>query len=157
MSPENLEPLICADFDYLIVTFNRRVTKPIKFIDGATLPTGAYITMPSDSVAYDPEIYENPREFDGTRFYDKRMSAKSEAHRHQFATTGPESLAFGQGKTACPGRFFAASQIKMVLANILINYDVSYPPGQTERPKNIYKGGLVMADRRQRLIFTPRK
>ncbi|CAI6236838.1 unnamed protein product [Periconia digitata] len=141
----------------VLMTFNRRVAEPIRFTDGATLPIGTYITMPSDSVAHDPDIYENPYQFDGLRFYDKRMSAKTEAYRHQFATTGPESLAFGQGKTACPGRFFAASQIKIVLANILMKYDVSFPPGQTERPKNIHKGGLVMADRSQKLVFTPRK
>ncbi|KAH8799112.1 cytochrome P450 [Xylogone sp. PMI_703] len=141
----------------VLMTFNRRVAKPIKFSDGATLPAGTYITMPADAVAHEPDIYENPYKFDGLRFYDKRMSAKSEAYRHQFATTGPESLAFGQGKTACPGRFFAAAQIKVVLVHILLNYDVSYPAGQTERPKNIYKGGLVMADRSQKLVFTPRK
>lgn len=113
--------------------------------------------MPSDSVARDPDIYANPDQFDGFRFYDKRMSSKTDANRHQFATTGPESLAFGQGKTACPGRFFAAAQIKVVLANILLNYDISFPHGQTTRPKNLYKGGLVGPDRTQRLVFTPRQ
>jgi len=112
--------------------------------------------MPSHAVAIDPDIYSNPETFDGMRFFEKRMSAKVEANRHQFATTGPESLAFGQGKTACPGRFFAASNIKVVFANILLNYDVSFPKGQTERPKNLVKGGLVRPDPRQTLIFTPR-
>ncbi|KAJ3580339.1 hypothetical protein NPX13_g217 [Xylaria arbuscula] len=141
----------------VLMTFNRKVARPLKFEDGTTLPVGTYITMPSHAVATDPDIYSNPETFDGFRFYDKRMSAKVEANRHQFATTGPESLAFGQGKTACPGRFFAASNIKVVLANLLLNYDISFPPGQTERPKNLHKGGLVRPDPRQTLIFTPRK
>jgi cytochrome P450 len=138
----------------IIVTFNRRVVKTIHLSD-ATLPAGSYITMPSDAVARDPEIFENPETFDGFRFYDKRMSSRAEANRHQFATTGPENLAFGHGKTACPGRFFATAQIKVVLANILLNYDVSFPPGQTARPENLRKGGLVRPDPKQSLIFVP--
>ncbi|KAI0972981.1 cytochrome P450 [Xylaria arbuscula] len=140
----------------VLMTFNRKVARPLKFEDGTTLPVGTYITMPSHAVATDPDIYSNPETFDGFRFYEKRMSSKVEANRHQFATTGPESLAFGQGKTACPGRFFAASNIKVVLANLLLNYDISFPPGQIERPKNLHKGGLVRPDPRQTLIFTPR-
>ncbi|KAI1438941.1 cytochrome P450 [Xylaria sp. CBS 124048] len=140
----------------VLMTFNRKLAKTLTFEDGTTLPTGTYITMPSHAVATDPDIYANPETFDGYRFYAKRMSAKAEANRHQFATTGPESLAFGQGKTACPGRFFAASNIKVVLANILLHYDVAFPEGQTERPKNLHKGGLVRPDPRQTLVFTPR-
>lgn len=138
------------------MTFNRRVVKNIQLSD-ITLPAGSYITMPSDAVARDPEIYENPETFDGFRFYDKRMSSRADANRHQFATTGPESLAFGYGKTACPGRFFATAQIKVVLANILLDYDISFPRGQTVRPKNLRKGGLVRPDPQQTLVFVPRQ
>ncbi|KAI1816638.1 cytochrome P450 [Poronia punctata] len=140
----------------VLMTFNRKLSKPLRFQDGTVLPAGTYITMPSHAVATDPDIYSNPETFDGLRFFEKRMSAKTEANRHQFATTGPESLAFGQGKTACPGRFFAASNIKVVLADILLNYDVSFPEGQTDRPGNLVKGGLVRPDPRQTLVFSPR-
>lgn len=139
-----------------IVTFNRQLSKPLRFNDGTTLPKGTYITMPSVPVSRDPEIFANPEEFNGSRFFDKRSSAKSEANRHQFATIGPENLAFGFGKTACPGRFFAGAQIKAVLANIILNYDISYPNGQTERPENLYKGGLIRPDPSQKIVFKPR-
>lgn len=140
----------------VLMTFNRRVARPIRFQDGTTLVAGTYLTMPSDAVARDPDIYDDPERFDGYRFYDRRMEGGKDANRHQFASTGPESLAFGQGKNACPGRFFAGVQIKVVLASVLINYDISFPPGQTERPKNLYKGGLVRPDPRQKLVFVPR-
>ncbi len=65
-------------------------------------PTSPCLVTP---VATDPDIYSNPETFDGFPLLRyERMSSKVEANRHQFATTGPESLAFGQGKTACPGR-----------------------------------------------------
>ncbi|KAL7778239.1 hypothetical protein CFE70_004916 [Pyrenophora teres f. teres 0-1] len=133
------------------------ITKTLRLRDGTVIPKGTYLTMPADAVARDPEIYPDPEHFDGLRFYDKRMSTKAEANRHQFATINPESLAFGQGKQACPGRFFAGAQIKAVIANILLNYDISFPPGQTTRPQNIYKGGLVRPDPRQKLVFVPRE
>ncbi|KAK1913952.1 hypothetical protein P3342_007198 [Pyrenophora teres f. teres] len=141
----------------VLMTFNRKVTKTLRLRDGTVIPKGTYLTMPADAVARDPEIYPDPEHFDGLRFYDKRMSTKAEANRHQFATINPESLAFGQGKQACPGRFFAGAQIKAVIANILLNYDISFPPGQTTRPQNIYKGGLVRPDPRQKLVFVPRE
>ena len=141
----------------MTVTFNRQVSKSIRLSDGARLPAGAFITMPSDSVARDPDIYDDPEQFDAFRFYEKRMLSKANANRYQFATTGPESLALGQGKTACPGRFFATAQIKVVLANILLNYDISFPAGQTTRPKNLRQGGLVRPDPKQGLVFAPRQ
>jgi cytochrome P450 len=139
------------------VTFNRYLKKPLKFADGTTLPRGTYITMPSVPVSRDPNIFSEPQQFDGLRFYEKRSSTKSEANRHQFATIGPDSLAFGFGKTACPGRFFAGAQIKAVLAKILLNYDISFPGGQTQRPENIYKGGLIRPDHNQKILFKPRQ
>ena len=139
------------------MTFNRRLAKPLRFADGTTLPRGTYITMPSVPISRDPDIFHSPEEFNGFRFFEKRTSSKSEAYRHQFATIGPESIAFGFGKTACPGRFFAGVQIKAVLANIILNYDISFPAGQSERPENHYKGGLIRPDPNQKIVFKPRK
>lgn len=140
----------------VLMTFNRRVVRPLRFKDGTTLGAGTYITMPSDSISRDPDIYDNPEQFDGYRFYDRRMGGGLDSNRHQFATTGPENLAFGQGKNACPGRFFAGTQIKIVLANVLLTYDISFPPGQIKRPENLVKGGLVRPDPQQKLVFIPR-
>lgn len=140
------------------VTFNRKLAKSVTFADGTVLPRGTCITMPSVAVSRDPTYFENPDEFDGFRFYDKRSAtaSKSEANRQSFAAIGPDNLAFGFGKTACPGRFFAGTQIKVVLASIILRYDVSFPKGQTKRPDNIYKGGLIQPDPRQKIVFKRR-
>jgi cytochrome P450 len=34
-------------------------------------------------------------------------------------------LAWGHGRHACPGRFFAAHLMKIMLAHVLVNYDVT--------------------------------
>lgn len=45
-------------------------------------------------------------------------------------------MGFGYGRHACPGRFFAANEIKLILARLLLDYDVSMPEGLVGRYEN---------------------
>lgn len=153
------KPIVLAPRTLTTVTvgFNRKVMAPFKLSDGRTLPRGSFISLAINSIARDPEYYVEPNSFDGYRFYKLRRSSPSEANRHQFVTTGPESLPFGHGKFACPGRFLAAAQIKTILANILLNYDISFPDGQVQRPENVFTGeAAIMPDKTQMLVFKHR-
>lgn len=38
-------------------------------------------------------------------------------------------MGFGYGRHACPGRFFAAAEIKLLLARLLLDYEIAMPPG----------------------------
>lgn len=42
------------------------------------------------------------------------------------ATIDDGFLSFGFGKHACPGRFFALNELKMFVANIVLNYDIEH-------------------------------
>ncbi|KAL2417885.1 Cytochrome P450 monooxygenase [Exophiala dermatitidis] len=42
----------------------------------------------------------------------------------QFIATSPTYLGFGHGRHACPGRFFAANELKLLMAYLLTRYDV---------------------------------
>lgn len=139
----------------LQVSFNRKVMRDLCLRDGTVVPANSFITVATSSVARDPAIHSNPDNFDGYRFYDKRMSSPGEANRHQFVSTGPESLAFGHGTFACPGRFFAAALAKVVIGEILLRFDVSFPDGQTDRPKNVFHGESIGPDRSQMVVFSP--
>jgi len=66
-----------------------------------------------------------------------RKSGAKDADRHQFVAITPGSLHFGYGKRACPGRFFAANGIKLILANILLKYDLGITNPEEGRYKNI--------------------
>ncbi|KAJ6477215.1 cytochrome P450, partial [Mycena vulgaris] len=44
--------------------------------------------------------------------------------KRHMVSTGAEHLVFGHGKHACPGRFFAATELKAMLAHMLLNYDM---------------------------------
>jgi cytochrome P450 len=47
-------------------------------------------------------------------------------------TTSPTFLAFSHGPNACPGRFFAANQMKLTLAHIALYYDIEPLPQRPE-------------------------
>lgn len=76
----------------------------------------------------DPDVYENPDEYDGYRFYRRRQQPGKE-NTSQLVTTSPDYLAFGHGMAACPGRFFAAQEIKIILCHLLLKYDWHLPEG----------------------------
>lgn len=77
----------------------------------------------------DPEVYgENPDEYDGYRFYRMRQQP-GKANSSLLVTTTPDYLAFGHGLSACPGRFFAAQEIKIILCQLLLKYEWRLPEG----------------------------
>ena len=110
-------------------------TSDVILSDGLHIPKGTHIAFSAISIYCDPSIYPSPDEFQPFRFSDLR-SLPENANKYQFVTTGKDSLAFGHGTHACPGRFFASNEIKLILAGILMRYDVKFPDGQG-RPENM--------------------
>lgn len=84
----------------------------------------------------DPDIYTDPEKFDGFRFAKLRSSNDASTARLQYAASNLDSMAFGYGRHACPGRFFASNEIKMIMVYLLTNYDFKFPEGVTERPES---------------------
>jgi cytochrome P450 len=58
-----------------------------------------------------------------------------------FVSTSPIYQAFGHGKHACPGRFFAANELKLLLAYMVINYEFQY---LETRPPSKWMGASVL-------------
>ncbi|KAK7751248.1 hypothetical protein SLS62_006793 [Diatrype stigma] len=48
----------------------------------------------------------------------------------QFTSIGDTNTSFGLGRHACPGRFFAAAEAKMILAHLLLRYDIKLKEGE---------------------------
>ncbi|KAF7328411.1 hypothetical protein MVEN_02556800 [Mycena venus] len=132
------------------------------FGDGTVLPQGTFVSLASRPACMDPGNYANAEVFDGFRFARERDEARAEgteggAFKHHMISTSAAHLVFGHGKYACPGRFFAAAELKAMLAHLLINYDFR---AQTEgvRPKDFEFGmfngpdpkGKIWVRRRER-------
>jgi len=105
--------------------------------DGFVIPKGTTIGVPTQAISMDPDLFDDPETFDAFRFVKLRDGAKSDTARFQYAASTLTSMAFGYGRHACPGRFFASNEIKMIMAYLLLNYDFEFPEGQTERPASL--------------------
>lgn len=77
--------------------------------------------------------YKNPLQLDGSRFY----TGKAPSGENEFASIESGSLRWGSGRWTCPGRWYASATIKLLLAKLLLNYDMEFPAGKTTRPPNV--------------------
>ncbi|KAJ4288118.1 hypothetical protein N0V90_012135 [Kalmusia sp. IMI 367209] len=124
-----------------LTTFKRRVMRDITLSDGTYLPQGISIEVDSSARYHDPAHFENPESFDGLRFSRLREQTKQKG-AHQYVASNEDYVFWGQGKHACPGRFFAANEIKTLLAMFILDYDIKLPPG-TQRPADIHVGSFI--------------
>ncbi|KAJ4296101.1 hypothetical protein N0V88_004803 [Collariella sp. IMI 366227] len=106
--------------------------------EGVTTPSGVHIpygnicAVPSLGVLTDDAKYPAAGEFHPFRFVELRQQINSgnrpEDHvqrsRMSFPATSCDYLAFGNGRQACPGRFFAAAELKLMLGYMLLHYDI---------------------------------
>lgn len=105
--------------------------KPIRLPDGTRLPPGTRILAAQSGISRDERFYRDASTFDPLRYYRLRQDGpEGAANREQFTSLSDINLNFGAGKHACPGRFFAANEIKLVLAHFLLNFDVRLKDGQ---------------------------
>ena len=94
---------------------SRRVNKPWK-VPGTEmiLPVGVSVFIPWKSLQMDPEIWENPDEFNPERF-----NAENKA-KIQSGTYGP----FGLGPRGCLGSSYAKFMMKMMIVYLVRFYDL---------------------------------
>ena len=74
----------------------------------------------------------------------------------QAVTTGADHLIYGYGTQACPGRFFAVHEAKVVLARILANYDFKLKDKGGPHPMSGADGILTKADPSTKFLFKRR-
>ncbi|RDL34360.1 uncharacterized protein BP5553_07488 [Venustampulla echinocandica] len=143
-----------------LLSNTRITTAPLSLSTGHTLPKGTRFGFPSWAIhtsttaetfspAYNPSTAKGPTEFDGFRFSNLRAMGNGKENKHQFVTTAPESLNFGYGNHACPGRFFASNEIKVLMIEVLKNWDIRLKGdvegkgGEDKRPENYYNEATV--------------
>ncbi|PYH66909.1 cytochrome P450 [Aspergillus vadensis CBS 113365] len=122
------------------VSMRRMALKEVKLSDGTVIPKNGMLAVSAHKL-WDDDTYENATSWDGYRFYKMRDDPERQTQA-QLVTTAPENLAFGHGKHACPGRFFAANEVKIVLIYLLLRYDWKLLEGTVPR---IFSGGFGMA------------
>ena len=107
--------------DARIATTGRYARSEVVLPNGLVVPKGSF-AFTSMQRMWDDKYYPNHKKWDGYRFYNMRKEPGKEAHC-QLVTTSPEHLGFGHGTHACPGRFLASNEVKIILSHILMMYD----------------------------------
>ncbi|KAH9486572.1 Cytochrome P450 monooxygenase 151 [Psilocybe cubensis] len=128
--------------------------------DGTQLPTGTIIAAASRARHMDPAIYNTPDTFDGLRFsklHEQRYGddCSGSGLPFQLVTTTTDYLVWGYGRHACPGRFFVAVTLKMMLAYVVLHYDVRFENGT--RPRDFIAGTNYLPDPDAKILFRKRK
>ena len=107
---------------------------------GMHIRRGNIVAVPGKNIATDEANYLDADTYKPFRFAEKRKDEQIEyvkRARQATPTTSAEFLAFGHGKHACPGRFFAASEMKLILGYMVMNYDIEM---LDKRPPDIFAG-----------------
>ncbi|KAJ7200357.1 cytochrome P450 [Mycena pura] len=129
---------------------------------GAVLPYGSFVCVAARATHSDPANYENPNNFDGFRFAREREAQAANADpdkdifKRHMISTAPDHLPFGTGKHACPGRFFASTELKAMLAHVVMNYDVKAEVDGV-RPQNKEFAGRVSPNPKGKVLFRKRQ
>ena len=142
-----------VNFGSPTASFERKVLQTFTLSNGQVIPVGALIKVPSQAIMTDPVLFPDPDRFDALRFYNLRQQENiskdgrvlSNVRANQFVASDKASLVFGYGRHACPGRFLAADELKMILVNILQSYDVRLENSERQRYKNLEFAAFVSA------------
>lgn len=119
-----------------LIAWLRKTHKPITIDSGHVIPGGSLLATASPLLN---NVFENT--FDGYRFVKLREAGVDACN---FSSTSIDSLTFGYGSHACPGRVFGTSEVKLILAYVLLNFDVRLPGGVTKRPEGVFHDFMIM-------------
>ncbi|KAI0828878.1 cytochrome P450 [Trametes gibbosa] len=136
-------------------SLGRKALKDITLHDGTVIPRGANVVAAADATHHDDSVYADADVFDPFRF-SRLREQDGEATKHQFVNTSVDYISFGHGKHACPGRFFAANELKALLAYIILNYDLKLG-GDGRRPRSFYWGLAVIPALKGKVLFRRRE
>ncbi|MCJ1423252.1 hypothetical protein MMC29_001134 [Sticta canariensis] len=121
----------------------RPVVREVVHKDGTTipggshLPPGTWVGVAANGLHRDERFYPEPNTYDPFRFSRERTESAlisgvgrketvgvTKSGRNQLSTTSDTFVSFGHGRFACPGRWLASHLLKLMLAYVVLNYDI---------------------------------
>ncbi|KAJ5540465.1 cytochrome P450 [Penicillium frequentans] len=135
-------------------TMMRKALQPLFLADGTFLSKGQWVVVPAWAINRSTEIHTDAHTFKALRSLESSQTDRESPV--DAYVPGDGFLSFGLGRHACPGRWFAASELKLILAFILAQYDFKLPSDTINRPMNNFRFFSCVPDGTQRLVFRAR-
>jgi cytochrome P450 len=132
----------------------RETTAPLMLSGCPPIPKGTLIAFANSRFDMSSPHTFDPDEFDGFRY--SKVQAKAGETSQQLITASVDALTWGYGLHACPGRLYAATEIKVILAHLISNYDLRLREGES-RPPNSSHDFQIMPHPEAAVVFIPRK
>ncbi|KAJ4308419.1 hypothetical protein N0V84_012116 [Fusarium piperis] len=132
-----------------LTTFQRISIKPFTLPDGTFVPANTKMELATCAINQDERYHKNGTEFDGYRFYRQREEGKKNV---SYTSVSQTSLGWGIGRHACPGRFLADIEIKLIVSEVLLNYDIKNPDDMPRHPNNEFEA-IVFPDPDAEVMF----
>ncbi|CAN8104232.1 unnamed protein product [Discula destructiva] len=139
--------------------FHRYVGKDITLKDGTFIPAGITVEAIFAPMLFDSTLFPDPHTFDPYRFLKLRRGEIPDPNnygnkeQYTFSHATKENLAWGYGSHVCPGRYFANNELKLILARMILRYDIRMPGGSLESSKPQRHGMGFAPDLRKPIEF----
>lgn len=135
-----------------MTVYNRLMESDYILSNGFTLKKGQMMCISGCSVQKDPDIFADSKSYNGLRAYNQSRKDR-QAHPFKFADG---ELGWGAGRWACPGRFLAVLETKIILVKLLDEYEFKLFPGKT-RPQRITFHDYGFIGEHEKLLIKRRK
>lgn len=120
--------------------------KPQALANGIVLPAGTVFEVVEIAAHLANPAFENPAEWDGSRYFDLRQKASSagaSTSKYDWGAATRDDLNFGYATHMCPGRSAGCSIVKMFIVKLLSRYELCLDDGETERYEDVHFGQFV--------------
>lgn len=136
----------------ILAAIRRQASAEVRLSSGFVIRKGDRIFVDNTNM-WDARHYDHPETFDPYRFLKWREEGKENiAH---LVSTSDKHMGFGHGEHACPGRFFAANELKIVLCHLVLKYEWKLPEGHD--PQDLVVGSSIAANPSLRLLVRRRE
>ncbi|KAI0118646.1 cytochrome P450 [Nemania sp. FL0031] len=123
------ESIRCSNVD--AISCRRKALRDVILHDGSIAKKGDWVCIPQRAMMHDPSRYANPEVFDGRRFARANTTLLGGQLTHLIPDKEPSHLTtasiewpiWGLGNAACPGRFYASVIMKMIVTQILLEWE----------------------------------
>lgn len=121
------------------ISVRRKALRPFVFSDGTNLAKGDVACIPMQPALQNPKSYVDPLTFNPHRFLkDTMTSTNLSSSRSRFTDADVAFPIWGLGKHACPGRHYASLLLKLVLAHVLLRFEIKLPDGNRRSEKRSF-------------------